>query len=372
VACSGFDGQLVRYDFELQKLMEQFVRVRIVQGNALDLSLFQFDTDLTFAAFVLNADRTVYGRFGTRSEQKRADKEITIEGFREALAGALELHRNYPANKSALQGKQPLPVKFKTPEQYPGLTGKYAATLNYATGKVASSCIHCHQVSEAQRRLFRADSQPIPDEVLHTWPVPDVIGLSFDPKSKAKLAGVAAGSVADKAGFKAGDELVSFEGQPLLSIADVQWVLHQAKDPTTLKAAVRRDGLPLVLTLQLGKAWRQKSDVSWRSSTWDLRRMALGGLVLKELDADRRSQLALPDTALALRVDYVGQYGEHAAGKKAGFKKEDILVDCDGLTQRMSESDLLRNLLQKRMSGSRVPVTVLRGSEKLTLELPLQ
>jgi len=372
VACSAFDGQLVRYDFELQKLMEQFVRVRVVQGNALDLSLFQFDSDLTFAAFFLNADRTVYGRFGTRSEQKRADKDITMEGFRETMAGALELHRDYPSNKSALQGKQPLPVKFKTPEQYPGLAGKYTTTLNYSTGKVASSCIHCHQVGEAQRRLFRADSQPIPDEALHPWPVPDVIGLSFDPKAKAKLAVVAAGSAADKAGFKAGDELVSLEGQPLLSIADVQWVLHHAKVPAALKAVVRRDGRPLDLTLQLDKSWRQKSDISWRPTTWDLRRMALGGLVLKELDEAARSQLALPDAALALRVDYVGQYGEHAAAKKAGFKKEDILVSCDDLTQRMSESDLLRNLLQKRMPGSRVPVTVLRGAEKVTLELPLQ
>ncbi len=352
--------------------MEQFVRVRVVQGNALDLSLFQFDTDLTFAAFFLNADRTVYGRFGTRSEQKRADKDITLEGFREALAGALELHRNYPTNKPALQAKQPLPVKFKTPEQYPGLAGKFTATLDYSTGKVARSCIHCHQVGEAQRKLFRADSQPIPDDVLYPWPVPDVVGLSFDPKAKATVASVAAGSAALNAGFKAGDELVSLEGQPLLSIADVQWVLHHAKDPVTLKAAVRRGGHQFVLTLQLGKSWRQKSDISWRSTTWDLRRMALGGLVLKELDEAARSQLALPETALALRVDHVGEYGEHAVGKKAGFKKEDIIVNCDDQTQRLSESDLIRYLLQKRMPGSRVPMTVLRGAEKLTLELPLQ
>jgi S1-C subfamily serine protease len=94
--------------------------------------------------------------------------------------------------------------------------------------------------------------------------------------------------------------------------------------------------------------------------------------VLKELDEAARSQRDLPDTALALRVDYVGQYNEHAVGKKAGFKKEDIIVNCDDQTQRLSESDLIHYLVQKRMPGSRVPVTVLRGDEKLTLELPLQ
>jgi hypothetical protein len=37
--------------------MEQFVRVRMVQGNGMDLSLFQFDYDLTFAAFFMNSDK---------------------------------------------------------------------------------------------------------------------------------------------------------------------------------------------------------------------------------------------------------------------------------------------------------------------------
>ena len=42
--------------------MEQFVTVRMVQGNGMDLSLFQFDYDMSFAVFFLNADRTISGR----------------------------------------------------------------------------------------------------------------------------------------------------------------------------------------------------------------------------------------------------------------------------------------------------------------------
>ncbi len=146
--------------------MDQFVCVRLVAANALDLSLFQFDYDLTFAVFFLNADRTVYGRFGSRSEQKHADKDISIEGFRAALAGALELHRSYPANQAALAGKQPRPPRFKTPDDYPSLRGKYKANLDYE-GKVVASCVHCHQVREAECTFFRADRKPIPDEVLY-------------------------------------------------------------------------------------------------------------------------------------------------------------------------------------------------------------
>ncbi len=65
--------------------MDRFVCVRIIQANGMDLSQFQFDFDLTFAAFFMNADKTLYGRFGTRSD-KKAMRDISIEGLGEALA----------------------------------------------------------------------------------------------------------------------------------------------------------------------------------------------------------------------------------------------------------------------------------------------
>ncbi len=351
--------------------MDQFVCVRLVAANALDLSLFQFDYDLTFAVFFLNADRTVYGRFGSRSEQKHADKDISIEGFRAALAGALELHRSYPANQAALAGKQPRPPRFKTPDDYPSLRGKYKANLDYE-GKVVASCVHCHQVREAERTFFRADRKPIPDEVLYPWPMSDVIGLALDPQAKAKVRDVAPGSAAAKAGFKAGDEIVSLDGQPMLSIADVQWVLHNAPQPATLRAQVLRGGRKKNLTLTLPAGWRKQTDISWRATTWDLRRMATGGLVLKEASAEERTQAKLSEHDLALLVDYVGQYNEHAAGKRAGFQKGDVIVSVAGQSRRMSEGQFIGYLVQNKQLGDKVPLTVLRAGQRVDLELPMQ
>src|SRR5690606_27010836 len=57
-ACEGFDAKLVDRDPLINDLMEKFVCVRIVKGNGLDLSLFQYDYDLSFAAFFMNADKT--------------------------------------------------------------------------------------------------------------------------------------------------------------------------------------------------------------------------------------------------------------------------------------------------------------------------
>ena len=63
------DDELVDTDPAIRPLLEKFVCVRQVATNGLDLRLFQFDTDQSFAVFMLNADGTIYGRFGTRSHR---------------------------------------------------------------------------------------------------------------------------------------------------------------------------------------------------------------------------------------------------------------------------------------------------------------
>jgi serine protease Do len=198
--------------------------------------------------------------------------------------------------------------------------------------------------------------------VLYPWPMPTLVGLTLDPKEKAKIIEVAAGSPADQAGFKAGDEIQTLNGQPIIAIADVQWVLHTASVPTSVEATVLRGRKPVKVSLGLAKDWRVKNDIAWRATTWDLRRMATGGLVLKND----------PATNLALRVDYVGQYGEHAVGKGAGFKKDDVIVRVADETRPMTESELFRFLLQNKFKGDKVPFTVDRNGEKVELTLPMQ
>src|SRR5262249_12619447 len=162
---------------------------------------------------------------------------------------------------------------------------------------------------------------------------------------------------AAKAGFAEGDEILKLDGQPLLSLADVQWVLHNAKDGAALKAEVRRDGKAVGLTLTLPEGWR-RYDISWRPSTWDLRPMALGGLFLEDLPEEQRKGLKLADDAMAFRIKHMGQFGAHATAKNAGFRTDDVIVAFDGRDRRMSESDLIAGLLGARKPGERVDVTV--------------
>jgi predicted metalloprotease with PDZ domain len=298
-------------------------------------------------------------------------KNVSVEGFRQALAAALEVHRRYPANKASLAGKRGPAPRYRVPEEYPSLSPRYTATIDFE-GAVARSCMHCHSVGAAEREVFRSARKPIPDEALYPWPIPDVVGLTLDPKEKATVTRVAAGSPAQQGGFRPGDEILTLAGQPILSIADVQWVLHTAQAPARLPAELRRGGRRAAATLTLRKEWRRQSNLSWRTTTWDLRRMALGGLTLEPLPTADRQKAGLADTDLALRVRGVGQFGAHAVAKKAGFQKDDIFVAFDGQTRSMTESGLLAYVVRNRMPGDMVPVTVLRAGERVDLMLPMQ
>lgn len=351
--------------------MDRFVRVRIVQANALNLAQFQFDFDLTFAAFLMNVDGTIYGRYGTRSSQKAAASDISIEGFREALEGALKLHAGYPANRRQLAAKRSTTKpRFPVPEQYPDLR-RFKAKLDYK-GQVARSCMHCHMVQAAERKMWRTAGKPVPDHVLYPWPLPRVVGLKLDPKRAASVLSVEKGSAAERAGFRQGDRIATLGGQPLVSIADVQWVLHNAGDTARLTAGVFRENKATSLTMTLSKGWRRRSDIAWRTTTWDLRRMATGGLVLEDLSAAARKKAKLGLQVLALRVKHVGQYNEHAVAKRAGFRKGDIIVTFGGSSLRITETQLIARGVTRYKRGQRIPVTVLRAGRRVMLQLPMQ
>jgi hypothetical protein len=369
--CVKLDDDLVDQDERLQSLLEQFVRVRVVSANGLDLSLFQFDTDQSFAVFLLNADGTIYGRFGTRSDQSHWTDDVSVEGLAKALEGALELHRNYPMNKAALAAKKGPPPEFAAPENYPTLKDKYGSQLNYE-GNVVQSCIHCHQIGDAQRQHHRGKSRTLKDEVLFPYPHPKAIGLILDPQERATVLRVEPESPAEAAGFQAGDAIEQLAGQPLLSMADVQWVLHHTPaGGGKVVANVTRDGRATTATLELADGWRQSDDIAWRASSWELRRMALGGLFARPLPEELRKELKLPEDRMALRIQHVGQYAPHDRAKRAGFKAGDVLVSFDGRTDFLRETDLLAYALNQVKPGSQVPVEVLRDGKELTLEMPV-
>lgn len=370
--CVKLDDDLVDKDPTIRPILEKFVRVRVVSMNGLDLNLFQFDTDQSFAAFMLNSDGTIYGRFGTRSHRTEWVEDVSLNALTKALQRTLELHKHYPANKSALEGKRGELQEFSSPEKYPELRAKYTSRLNYR-GNVVQSCIHCHQIGDVQRDRYRKAGKPIPEKVLFPYPHPKTIGLTMNPEEMATVKLVRPGSAAERAGLKANDRIEELSGQPMLSTADIQWVLHRI-NPKGGKVRVRinREGRPLTLTLSVKDGWRQAGDLSWRSSSWGLRRMTTGGLFLESLSVEERTRLNIENGSMALRVKHVGQYGAHAAAKRTGFRKGDVIVEFDGRHDLSTEGAVFLHAVTKRKPGERVAIKLIRNGKKRTLSIPMQ
>lgn len=369
LACMGLDSEVLVENESLKPLMDQFVRVRLINANSLDLSLFQFDYDLSFSILFLNADRTIYGRFGSWEHQRDSENRAT-EGLRQALEGALALHAGYPANRESLAGKTGPMMPYRAPTDLPSLK-KFRPELDWS-GQVVKSCVHCHQIGDALRLEAREAGEPLTLSSIFPHPDPTTIGIRLKENPLTTVAEVAPGSAAERAGIRAGDEIVSLQGQPLISVADFSWVLHGFPDEGQLAARVRRDGMETEVPIALGKDWRRHADISRRVGTWPMRAMASGGMKLRSLDAKEREDLGLDAGKLALLAEHVGEYGPHAAAKRAGFKKGDVIVSVAGREDELTETDLLSDHLLAHKPGDKVPAVVLRDGERIALEIPVQ
>jgi serine protease Do len=370
-ACAQLDEQVVEQNPAVRKHLSNFVCVRLVYTNGLDLSRFQFDYDQSWAAFFLNADGTIYGRYGTRSHQHDSAEDVSLEGLLDTMQRVLELHNRHPQFKDALAAKTGARADVARPEDFPTLKERYTSSLNYGP-EVARSCIHCHQVGEAWRDYKLTTNKWLPTEFIFPYPHPKILGLIMDPAKAATVKNVADNSVADKAGFQTGDRIVTLQGQPVVSVADIQWVLHNHLDEYPLNCSVVRAGVTKNLEIKLPENWKDLGDISWRVSTWSLRRMVTGGLVLESLPEDQFPTLGLASEVVGLRVKYVGQFDAHAAAKRAGFKLGDVLLSVEGVNRRTSESELIAHLLRTKKPGDKVAVTILREGKEIQLKLPIQ
>jgi len=369
VTFKALDRQVARReDPGLASLMDQFVCVRVVQAWGLDLGLFQFDHDLNWAVFLMNADRVVYGRYGTKCAGKDPVLFSTVEGLKKALQGALECHAGYPANRKEFEGKVGPAPAWKTPEAMPDIEKRPNAKPADGTRQ---KCVHCHMIHEAEAWAIRAEGKPVPDRVLWPYPLPDELGMTLDPTERATVAAVGTGTPAEKAGLRSGDRILRIQGQPILSIADVQWVLHTAAEPSNLSMDLDRAGKPVPAVLAIPSGWRQKGDLSWRTLVWGMRHRLLGTEILEPLPAEERAKLGLPETGMALRIRnmppaFVKDKNPDAAAK---LQKGDVILEVDG-RQDLTESGVLAAAMGK--PGQSVTLTILRGgaSQKVSLSIP--
>ena len=357
-ADKGLDGTVVRReDKDLAALMDQFVCVRMVEAWGMDLATVQFDMNLSWSVLCFNADRTVYARFGTKSMPRST--ETTVAGLKAALQGVLDLHKAYPGNRKDLAGKQAPKPAVALSQQFPALknyTGSLATTRN---------CLHCHQLHEAEAEALRDKGQPSPDRLLWSYPMPDLLGLALSPDERALVKAVTADSEGAKAGFLEGDRILRMAGQPVLSVADVQWALQIAPEPGSVKAEVDRGGKVETLTLELPSGWRRRGDFGWRASSVGLS-VAAAGFWTRPLSPDDRQKLGVAADRLALQV-----FVPKKPDRPQPLLKGDVLVKVDGKDAALSPGEFVA-LLYRKKHGDRLALTLLRAGTRTDLDYPLR
>ena len=94
-------------------------------------------------------------------------------------------------------------------------------------------------------------------------------------------------------------------------------------------------------------------------------------MLLENLSAEEREKRKLSSDQMALLVKHVGQFGEHARAKQAGFQKDDVIVGWGGEHDKKSETTLIAWILNEQKPGSKFPIEILRGGKQQTLQLQL-
>ena len=364
-ACKGFDAEVAKNNQRIKHLtQEAFVAVRQVEMKGVDLSQFQFDYDLNWAAMFINADGTVYARYGTQSA-KGADAYNSIESLEKTMRRVLALHKNYPANKATLAGKLGRPKPYKTALQMPGM--KHRSKLAGSTAR--NNCVHCHNIHDAEHEQLH-DAGRLTHDALWRYPLPDNLGLQLDPGDGRIVTAVKANSPADKVGLRPGDVLSHADGQALTSIADLQWVLHNLPNTqasVTLKATRGERAIEKKLAMRAG--WK-KTDISWRGSLWSIKPvLATWCAPMKEKQV-KLLRLAKGVKPLEVRWINTGR-PEGRNAKRAGLRQGDIIIGMEGKPLRMRSEHFNMHVKLNYKVGDKLPLTLLRKGKRIHFDWPL-
>jgi hypothetical protein len=315
--------------------------------RGVDLDLFDFDYDLTWMGFFLDADGRVLGRYGGRDADS-AEGRVSLAGLRHAMQTALTAHR---------AGRRPAAPARRIP---PRTVEDFPAVRRVPAG----ACVHFHQVYDFRREALQAAGKWDLDEVW-VYPLPENVGLTLDVDRGSTVARVAADSPAARAGLRPGDVLTAVNGQAVATFADVQHALHRAPAHGKLTVAWQRGGYTHRGEMVPAPGWR-KTDISWR---WSLRGLDPPPWVQgDDLSAEEKKALGLGPRRLAVRQGpFVSTPARHA-----GLRPGDVLVGIDGKVLEMTARQFGAYVRLTYKVGDRVVYNVLRAGKRLDVPLKLE
>lgn len=332
--------------------------------RGVDLSRHAFDFDLTLSVLAMHPDGTVYHRYGGR-DHTSPDVWQNARSYEAFLRAALDAHARDIGDESFREppaARRDL-ARGRSLEQVP--------TLRLD----ADECIHCHHVYPTLRDEALKRGTWTEDD-LWVHPPPRRVGLELDPEDQALVVRVDPDSPAGRAGLRRGDRLVRLGGQEIATATDVSWALHaQGAEAADVAVEYERGDERLEAVLALADGWRRGTplEFSWRPFKWPLEPMpGFGGA---DLDAAEKAALGLEPDDFAFRVKYLVTWGDNrrygqAAGR-AGLREGDVVLGAAGTRDFAGHDHFHAWWRLTRAPGETVPVEVISGRARRTLQLEL-
>jgi serine protease Do len=190
--------------------------------------------------------------------------------------------------------------------------------------------------------------QPISGELAKSFGLKDAKG--------ALIAAVDADSAAAKAGLKAGDVIVEYDGKPVEEFSALPPLVAATKPGEKASVVYLREGKEQKTTVAVGQAPSEKlAQAGGPSGKGEARKMSSLGLAVSELDARERNALGIEG----------GVKVERAQGPaaKSGIRAGDVIVGVNGA--RIASTDDLGKTLEQSPKGAPLALLVKRGDATL-------
>ena len=169
---------------------------------------------------------------------------------------------------------------------------------------------------------------------------------------------------------KAGQSIGYINGQLILSIADIQWVLHNLSNTgTTINVRISGSSRNYVLAARAG--WK-RTDVSWRGSMWNVRpRLRVW---MPEATTQELKKLNLPAGQKALKVKWINTNSpEGRKARDAGLRTGDFVIAVDGKPMgNMTPREFNTHVKLNYKPGQNLPITLWRNGKRIEFNWPLK
>lgn len=329
------------------KLLSQYVLARVVRMDGINIGLFEYDRHNPLYYFILNGDEQIYLRYGGR-DPSAVDSHLSLESIELALAKGLELHEQYQAGKLA-----------KKPKPEPVYPSDFALLRERTTER--GRCVECHLIGDFT--AMEADQKGEFDRISGMYRSPDFknIGIGFDVPKGLVLAETDGAAAA--AGMAAGDLITHFEGTPVWTFGDLQYLYDKTdRFAEQVTMTVSRDGIAKDVSIALPKLWWY-SDLLFRQ--WSIEpRVYFESRPLSEEEKAARGV----DSDIASEVVKVDPVAELMGAHE--LEAGDVITAVDGAsTDPVADRAELYIKLRKQ-AGATVQLTVRRGDQ--TFETPLK